>query len=128
MIKQATQFMQMREATAVLVRDGERVGIFTERDVRERMVLMGLPETTDRRPRRTILITLDREDFLFNALVLMTELLLSGTWWLPGAARSRGCSERADCSATSPTPPTSSPARSTARPHHLKAATTRSRS
>ena len=34
-IKQATQLMQTHEATAVLVR-GERIGIFTERDVRER--------------------------------------------------------------------------------------------
>jgi CBS domain-containing protein len=73
-IKQATQFMQMREATAVLVRDGERIGIFTERDVRERMVLMGLPETTPIGGLANYdLITLDREDFLFNALVLMTE-------------------------------------------------------
>ena len=73
-IKQATRLMQTREATAVLVRDGERVGIFTERDVRERMVLMGLPETTPIGGLANYdLITLDREDFLFNALVLMTE-------------------------------------------------------
>ena len=54
--------------------DGERVGIFTERDVRERMVLMGLPETTPIGGLANYdLITLDRDDFLFNALVLMTE-------------------------------------------------------
>jgi CBS domain-containing protein len=58
----------------VLVRKGERVGIFTERDVRERLVLMGLPETTPVGDLASYeLITLDREDFLFNALVLMTE-------------------------------------------------------
>src|SRR5512147_239986 len=73
-IKQATRLMQTREATAVLVRDGERVGIFTERDVRERMVLMGLPETTPIGDLANYdLITLDSDDFLFNALVLMTE-------------------------------------------------------
>src|SRR5512134_3661180 len=72
-IKQATQSMQAHQATAVLVR-GERVGIFTERDVRERLVLMGLPETTPVGPLASYdLITLDRDDFLFNALVLMTE-------------------------------------------------------
>lgn len=72
-IKQATQLMQTHEATALLVR-GERVGIFTERDVRERLVLMGLPDTT---PIGSLanydLVTLDRDSFLFNALVLMTE-------------------------------------------------------
>ena len=72
-IKQATQLMQTHEATAVLVR-GERIGIFTERDVRERLVLMGMPETTPVGPLANYdLITLDRDDFLFNALVLMTE-------------------------------------------------------
>jgi CBS domain-containing protein len=72
-IKQATQLMQTHQATAVLVR-GERIGIFTERDVRERLVLMGLPETTPVGPLANYdLITLDRDDFLFNALVLMTE-------------------------------------------------------
>jgi CBS domain-containing protein len=73
-IKQATRLMQMREITALLVRDGDRVGIFTERDVRERLVLMGLPETTPIGDLASYeLITLDREDFLFNALMLMTE-------------------------------------------------------
>ena len=72
-IKQATQLMQTHEATAVLVRGG-RIGIFTERDVRERLVLMGMPETTPVGPLANYdLITLDRDDFLFNALVLMTE-------------------------------------------------------
>ena len=73
-IKAATQLMQARDVSAVLVRDGERVGIFTERDVRERSVLMGLAETTQIGGLAHYqLLTLDREDFLFNALVLMTE-------------------------------------------------------
>jgi CBS domain-containing protein len=73
-IKEATGLMRTREVSALLVRDGERVGIFTERDVRERSVLMGLPDTTAIGALASYqLFTLDREDFLFNALVLMTE-------------------------------------------------------
>jgi len=73
-IKEATRLMQAHDATAVLVRDGDRVGIFTERDVRERHVLMGLSESTSIGGLASYdLHTLDREDFLFNALVLMTE-------------------------------------------------------
>ena len=72
-IKQATQLMQTHESTAVLVK-GERIGIFTERDVRERLVLMGMPETTPIGPLANYdLVTLDSDNFLFNALVLMTE-------------------------------------------------------
>lgn len=73
-IKQATHLMQERDVTAVLVRRDGEVGIFTERDVRERIVLMGMPETT---PVGELanwrLFALDREDFLFNALLMMTE-------------------------------------------------------
>ena len=73
-IKEATQLMHERDVTAVLVRRDGQVGIFTERDVRERLVLMGMPETT---PVGGVanwqLFALDREDFLFNALLMMTE-------------------------------------------------------
>jgi len=74
-IKDAARLMQAREVTALLVRgtDGH-IGIFTERDVRERSVLMGMPETTPIGELAAYsLFSLDREDFLFNALVLMTE-------------------------------------------------------
>lgn len=73
-IREATRLMQAREVSAVLVRRGEETGIFTDRDVRERSLLMGLPETTSIGDLASYdLRTIDREDFLFNALVLMTE-------------------------------------------------------
>jgi CBS domain-containing protein len=71
----ATQAMQDNETTAVLVRRGDQVGIFTDRDVRERHVLMGLPlETPVGDLASYDLQTLDQDDFLFNALVLMSRL------------------------------------------------------
>lgn len=73
-IREATQLMQSREVSAVLVRRGDETGIFTERDVRERSLLMGLPDSTAIGELASYdLCTIDRDDFLFNALVLMTE-------------------------------------------------------
>lgn len=73
-IREAAEVMQDREVTALLVRRGDRVGIFTERDMRERSLLMGLPDTTAIGDLATYdLQTLDRENFLFSALMLMTE-------------------------------------------------------
>ena len=73
-IREATRLMQAREVSAVLVRRGDETGIFTERDVRERSLLMGLPDTTPIGNLASYdLCTIDRDDFLFNALVLMTE-------------------------------------------------------
>lgn len=73
-IRAATQLMQEREVSAVLVRRGDETGIFTERDVRERSLLMGMPESTPIGDLASYnLCTIDRDDFLFNALVLMTE-------------------------------------------------------
>jgi len=73
-IKEATRLMRAREVSAVLVRRDAELGIFTERDVRERSVLMGIPDSTPIGDLASYeLYSLDREDFLFNALVLMTE-------------------------------------------------------
>ncbi|HYN38736.1 MAG TPA: putative nucleotidyltransferase substrate binding domain-containing protein, partial [Rhodospirillales bacterium] len=73
-IREATRLMQAREVSAVLVRRGNETGIFTDRDVRERSLLMGLPDSTPIGDLGSYdLCTIDREDFLFNALVLMTE-------------------------------------------------------
>lgn len=73
-ILEATRLMRAREVSAVLVQRDGQTGIFTERDVRERSLLMGLPESTPIGDLATYnLCTIDREDFLFNALVLMTE-------------------------------------------------------
>ncbi len=73
-IREAISRMQAEAATAVLVRDGARTGIFTERDVREKHLLMGLPETTALGDiARYELQTIDGDDLLFNALVVMTK-------------------------------------------------------
>ena len=73
-IRTATQLMQDREVSAVLVRRGDATGIFTERDVRERSLLMGMPDSSAIGDLASYdLCTIDRDDFLFNALVLMTE-------------------------------------------------------
>jgi CBS domain-containing protein len=73
-IREAIKEMQSRGVTAVLVRSEAGVGIFTERDVREKHLLMGLPETT---PLGGIvrfeLLSIDSEDLLLNALVIMTK-------------------------------------------------------
>ena len=74
----AIELMQRHGTSYVLVRrrDGA-VGIFTGRDVREKSVLMGVDSQTPIEEIATYgLATLDREDFLFNALVLMTERLI----------------------------------------------------
>jgi CBS domain-containing protein len=73
-IREAVALMQANDSTAVLVRRGNATGIFTERDVRERSVLLGLP---DSQPIGDLavynLLTLDRDDLLFNALILMAK-------------------------------------------------------
>lgn len=74
-LQSAVEQMKQHGTSYVLVRrDDGKVGIFTGRDVREKSVLMGLDSST---PIAGIasydLASLDREDFLFNALVMMTE-------------------------------------------------------
>ncbi len=73
-IQDAVGLMKTHGTSAILVRNGGRVGIFTGRDVRERSVLMGLPDTTPIGDLATYdLITLERDDLLFNAFVTMTK-------------------------------------------------------
>jgi CBS domain-containing protein len=70
---EAVRLMQEHQTSALLVRDGPRTGIFTERDVREKLVLMRLPESTPLgEAARFHLYTLDRDDLVFDALMLMT--------------------------------------------------------
>ena len=71
----AVALMQQHGTSHVLIRRADgATGIFTGRDVREKLMLLGLDSQT---PIEGIasydLVTLDRDDFLFNALVLMTE-------------------------------------------------------
>ncbi len=81
-IREAIARMQVDGVSAVLVRSNEgaalardgAVRIFTERDVREKHLLMGLPETTPLGEiTRFELLTIDSEDLLLNALVIMTK-------------------------------------------------------
>ena len=73
-IADAARTMQENDTTAVLVRRNGVVGIFTERDVRERHVLIGMPADTPIGGLATYdLQTIEADDFLFNALVVMTK-------------------------------------------------------
>ena len=81
----------------MLVRRGDEIGIFTDRDVRERSLLMGLPETTPIGDLASYdLRTIDREDFLFNALVLMTERAIRHVVVTQGGGEIEGIFEQAD--------------------------------
>jgi CBS domain-containing protein len=72
-IQQAVALMKTHRTSALLVRRDDRVGIFTGRDVRERSVLMGLPDSTAIDDLASYdLITIERDDLLFNAFVTMT--------------------------------------------------------
>lgn len=73
-IHDAVELMKAHATSAILVRNGDRVGIFTGRDVRERSLLMGLPGSTPIGDLASYdLITLEHDDLLFNAFVTMTK-------------------------------------------------------
>ncbi len=77
-LRDAADMMKRNHASSVLVRDngpeGERVGILTGTDLRDRVVLEGRPVDAPVGPlARYGLLTIDRDDLLFNALVLMTK-------------------------------------------------------
>ncbi len=73
-LHEAVRHMKERNTTALLVRRDAQVGIFTSRDVREQAVLAQLPSTT---PIGELahyqLVTLDKEDLLCSAFVVMTQ-------------------------------------------------------
>lgn len=70
----AARLMQEHDTTAVLVRRGSDVGIFTDRDLRERHVLMGMPLATPIGELASYgLRLIDHDDLLFNALMSMTK-------------------------------------------------------
>jgi len=73
-IQDAVALMKLHGVSAILVQDGDRIGIFTGRDIRERSVLMGLPDSTAIGELASYdLITLQHDDLLFNAFVTMTK-------------------------------------------------------
>ncbi|NJN47231.1 MAG: cyclic nucleotide-binding domain-containing protein, partial [Candidatus Competibacteraceae bacterium] len=73
-IQQAVALMQAHHTSAIFVKRGDDIGIFTSRDVREQLMLARKPEST---PISEIakyqLISLGPDDLLFNALVVMTQ-------------------------------------------------------
>lgn len=72
-LREAATAMKAHKASSVLVQDGERTGILTGTDLRDLVVLDGRPVETPVGPlARYDLLTLDRDDLLFDALVSMT--------------------------------------------------------
>ena len=73
-IKEALRDMADQKADVILVRDSEAIGIVTDTDLREKVLLAG-KDTQD--PIGEIatfgLVTIERSDFLFNALLLFTK-------------------------------------------------------
>jgi len=74
-LRDAAEAMRQNRASSVLVRgDDGAVGILTGTDLRDLVVLDGRPVSEPVGPlARYGLLTLDRDDLLFNALVLMTK-------------------------------------------------------
>ncbi|WP_448202807.1 putative nucleotidyltransferase substrate binding domain-containing protein [Azospirillum sp. sgz302134] len=74
-LRDAAAAMKQNQASSVLVRDGGgRVGILTGTDLRDLVVLDGRPVDSPVGPlARYELLSLDRDDLLFNALILMTK-------------------------------------------------------
>ncbi|WP_376957788.1 DUF294 nucleotidyltransferase-like domain-containing protein [Azospirillum sp. A26] len=74
-LRDAAEAMRQNRASSVLVRGADgAVGILTGTDLRDLVVLDGRPVSEPVGPlARYGLLTLDRDDLLFNALVLMTK-------------------------------------------------------
>ncbi|MCP5419620.1 MAG: cyclic nucleotide-binding/CBS domain-containing protein [Gammaproteobacteria bacterium] len=72
--REAVELMKTRRTSALLLKRHGDIGIFTSRDVREKLVLARQPETTPVGGLANFqLITLEPDDFLLNALKVMTQ-------------------------------------------------------
>ncbi|OHX11508.1 hypothetical protein BI347_17740 [Chromobacterium sphagni] len=72
-IRETAQAMKQQRSKSVLVRDGQRLGIFTTTDFRD-IILDGVDSAEPvGRHCQYQLLTMDIDDFLFNALLLMTQ-------------------------------------------------------
>lgn len=72
-IHQSVTAMTEADASAALVDYGDITGIFTDSDLRKKVVLANLPlDTPIGKVANRNLVTVDENDFLFNALLLMT--------------------------------------------------------
>ena len=73
-IKDALRTMADQKADVILVRDGEKTGIVTDTDLREKVLLAGKSTQDAIGEIATFgLVTIERSDFLFNALLLFTK-------------------------------------------------------
>ncbi|MDD5051649.1 MAG: putative nucleotidyltransferase substrate binding domain-containing protein [Sulfuricurvum sp.] len=73
-IKDALRQMADKDGNVILVRDGERMGIVTDTNLREKLLLSDKSRTDPIGEIATYgLITIERNDFLFNALLLFTK-------------------------------------------------------
>ncbi|WP_020681763.1 DUF294 nucleotidyltransferase-like domain-containing protein [Marinobacterium rhizophilum] len=73
-IRDATALMRTHKADCVLVRKGNRYGMITKTDLLEALVLDNLPQSTDiAQIAHYRLISVSPDDYLFNALVIMTQ-------------------------------------------------------
>ncbi|ANG61744.1 cyclic nucleotide-binding protein [Marinobacterium aestuarii] len=73
-ISEATVLMRTHKADCVLVRKGNRYGMITKTDLLEALVLDSLPQSTDiAQIAHYRLISVSPDDYLFNALVIMTQ-------------------------------------------------------
>lgn len=73
-ILETTQLMREKRADSVLVRSGTRYGMVTGTDMLNAVVLDGLSRDTDVADIASYrLVSVDKDDYLFNALILMTQ-------------------------------------------------------
>jgi len=72
-VTEATRTMREQKADCLLVRKGSQFGMVTRTDLLEGVVLQGMPMDADICDLASYnLLTVKKDDFLFNALVLMT--------------------------------------------------------
>ncbi|MCL2309275.1 MAG: DUF294 nucleotidyltransferase-like domain-containing protein [Proteobacteria bacterium] len=71
-VADAARLMKAQRCRSVFVRDGEKIGLFTTGDFRD-IVANSVPNTTPLGERAQFsLLSCDKDDYLFNALLLMT--------------------------------------------------------
>lgn len=73
-LHEATRLMREMKSDCLLAKKGSRYGMVTRTDLLDAVVLQGMPLETDVSEIASYrLITADPEDYLFNALILMTQ-------------------------------------------------------
>jgi CBS domain-containing protein len=73
-IKQAGHCMRDHDINALFVRDGQRIGVVTGMNLAKAIVLKGLPlDTPIREACHFDIVAVDADDFVFEALLLMTK-------------------------------------------------------